>query len=75
MLDRVAFADAEKDRHDELQELIPYVGISIRSNNDTPGMEIVAVNTDAPAWHAGLKHGDNLIEIEGQPVNKIGDYR
>lgn len=70
-MDRLAFANT----HEELQEHIPYSGLSIRSNNDSPGMEVVAVNTDSPAWHAGLKHGDNLIEIEGQPVNKIGDYR
>lgn len=70
----MAFA-ADSNNRDDLQEQIPYSGLSIRSNNDTPGMEVVAVNTDSPAWHAGLKHGDNLIEIEGQQVNKIADYR
>ena len=58
-----------------LAEGLPYLGISIRSLNDSPGMEIVAVNTESPAWHATLKHGDVLLEIEGQKVNKIEDYR
>ena len=54
---------------------LPYLGCSIRSMNDQPGMEIVLVNSDSPAWHAGVKHGDILIEISGKKVNNIGDYR
>ena len=38
-------------------------------------MEIVLVNTDSPAWHAGVKLGDILVSIEGRPVNNIGEYR
>ena len=54
---------------------LPYVGCSIRSMNDKPGMEIVLVNSDSPAWHAGVKLGDILIEIDGKEVNNINDYR
>ena len=43
--------------------------------NDQPGMEIVLVNSESPAWHAGLKHGDIVIEISGKKVNNIADYR
>ena len=53
----------------------PYLGCSLRSLNDTPGMEVVLVNTSSPAWHAGMKHGDVLLEINGKPVNNINDYR
>ena len=53
----------------------PYLGISIRSLNDKPGMEIMLVNTDSPAWHSGLKLGDILIEIEGKQINNIGQYK
>ena len=53
----------------------PYLGCSMRSLNDKPGMEIVLVNTDSPAWHAGLKFGDILLEIDGKLVNNITDYR
>ena len=38
-------------------------------------MEIVLVNTDSPAWHAGIKFGDVLLEINGNKVNNIAEYR
>ena len=38
-------------------------------------MEIAIVNSESPAWHAGIKHGDILIEIEGTKVNHIEDYK
>ena len=38
-------------------------------------MEIAIVNSESLAWHAGIKHGDILIEIEGKKVNHIEDYR
>ena len=54
---------------------LPYLGCSIRSLNDSPGMELVLVNSDSPAWHAGLKLGDILLEIDHKTVNNIDDYR
>ena len=54
---------------------LPYLGCSIRSQNDKPGMEIILVNSESPAWHAGIKIGDILLEIENKVVNNIGDYR
>ena len=33
------------------------------------------VNTESPAWHAGIKHGDVLLEINEFPINKIAEYR
>ena len=54
---RVAFADAN-DR--------PYLGCSLRSMNDSPGMMVLLVNTDSPAWLAEMKVGDVLLEIEGR---------
>ena len=41
---------------------------------DRPGMIILLVNTESPAWHAGLKVGDVLLEIDGHPINNITDY-
>ena len=41
---------------------------------DKQGMMILLVNTDSPAWHAGLKVGDILLEIDNQPINNISDY-
>lgn len=66
-MDRVAFADAAADAR-------PYLGCSLRSNNDSPGMMVLLVNTESPAWLAGMKVGDILLEIEDIPINKIQDY-
>ena len=57
------------------QPKMPFLGCSIRSLNDQPGMEILLVNTDSPAWNAGIKIGDLLLEIDGSQVNNIHDYR
>ena len=54
---------------------VPYLGISIRSLNDQPGMEVVLVNTDSPAWHSGLKLGDVILEIDSKPINNIDEYK
>ncbi len=42
--------------------------------NDTPGMMVLLVNTESPAWLAEMKVGDILLEIEGRPINNIKDY-
>ena len=54
---------------------IPYVGISIRSLNTEEGMEIVMVNSESPGWHAGLKMGDIILQVDGKTVNNIGHYK
>ena len=36
-------------------------------------MMVLLVNTESPAWHADMKVGDILLEIDGKPINKIGD--
>lgn len=41
---------------------------------DKPGMAILMVNTESPAWHAGLKMGDIILEVDGEKVNNINDY-
>ena len=57
------------------EDLPFYIGMSIRSMNDQQGMEVVLVNSDSPGWHSGLKAGDILLEIDGQIVNNIKQYR
>ncbi len=41
---------------------------------DKEGMMVLLVNTESPAWHAGLKVRDIIIEIDGVSVNNINDY-
>mmetsp|Transcript_23189 Transcript_23189/g.16489 ORF Transcript_23189/g.16489 Transcript_23189/m.16489 type:complete len:106 (-) Transcript_23189:14-331(-) len=66
-LPRVAHCEgANEDR--------PYLGCSLRSMMDEPGMMILLVNTESPGWHGDLKVGDILKEIDGVPINKINDY-
>lgn len=36
-------------------------------------MMILLVNTESPAWHAEIKVGDILLEINGKPINVITD--
>lgn len=63
---QLAFADGEEER--------PYLGCSLRSMLDSPGMMVILVNTESPAWHGEMKVGDVLLEIEGQAINQIKDY-
>ena len=37
-------------------------------------MIVLLVNTESPAWLAEMKVGDILLEIDGQPINRIQDY-
>ena len=53
----------------------PYLGCSLRSQMDKPGMMVLLVNSEAPAWVAHMKVGDVLLEIDGAIINKIADYR
>ena len=41
---------------------------------DKPGMMVLMVNTESPAWHAGLKVGDIIMEIDNIAINNINDY-
>ena len=38
-------------------------------------MMILLVNSESPAYKAGLKAGDILLSINGMPVNNIIEYR
>lgn len=42
--------------------------------NDSPGMMVLLVNTESPAWLAEMKVGDILLEIDDRAVNSIKDY-
>eukprot|EP00347_Sterkiella_histriomuscorum_P009413 403341310 len=52
----------------------PYLGCSLRSMIDKEGMVVLLVNTESPGWHAGLKVGDIILEIDGDSVNNINEY-
>ncbi len=54
---------------------LPYLGISMRSCLDKPGMMILLVNSQSPAWHSDMKVGDILMEVNGNQINTIKDYQ
>ena len=44
------------------------IGITISLMEDESGFEVIKVNEGSPAEDAGMKAGDVIIEIEGQPT-------
>lgn len=52
----------------------PYLGCSIRANEDGKGMKIVMIKSDSPAEKAGLKVKDIIKEIDSKPVRTINEY-
>ena len=59
---------------DEAHAKIPYLGISIRSLIDKPGMTVLLVNSESPAATCGVKVGDIVIKVNNKEVNRIEDY-
>ena len=60
VMNKTAYCDASNNTQGDR----PYLGCSLRSMMDKPGMIVLLVNTESPAWHAGLKVGDILLEID-----------
>ena len=45
-----------------------WLGVSVRERGDS--LNIVAVDWDSPAWNAGLRAGDKILEADGKKINK-----
>jgi predicted metalloprotease with PDZ domain len=45
----------------------PYVGFTVREREDS--VFITSVDYESPAWNAGLRRGQQLLEIDGQKAN------
>ena len=52
----------------------PYLGCSIRFNDEFKGMRIINVKSDSPAEKAGIKVNDIIVEIAGIRILSISDY-
>ncbi|MBI4686379.1 MAG: S41 family peptidase [Nitrospirae bacterium] len=49
-----------------------YVGIGIQvARTDNNNIEIISVESDGPAFKAGIKPKDIIIDIDGRPVSKM----
>ena len=44
------------------------IGVTLQAGGGTAGLQIVAVASQSPAEKAGLKAGESIIEVDGQPV-------
>ena len=41
---------------------------------DSHGMMVLMVVTESPGWHANMKVGDILLEVEDKQIDKIDDF-
>lgn len=57
-----------------IQELTPELARSFGVDQNL-GILIAQVTEDSPASEAGLKQGDVIINYQGKPVKKVGDFR
>ena len=47
------------------------LGMEVAWDREMKAVEVVAPMYGTPAWKAGLKAGDKIIEIDGQPVSEM----
>ena len=61
------------DKLDDLYAMIDgnFVGLGIELKLDTEGLRLVGVIRGGPAWEAGLKAGDQIVQVAGQSVKGL----
>ena len=47
------------------------LGMEVAWDREMKAVEVVAPMYGTPAWRAGLKAGDKIVEIDGQPVSEM----
>ncbi len=52
----------------------PYIGLSIKSATSQKGAFVLKVNTDGPGHVGGIKLGDTIVEIDGNPITNGSDF-
>jgi carboxyl-terminal processing protease len=66
----------DKEAFKQLNEMITYgafagLGIEVSRERDNSGIKVVAPIDGTPAFLAGIKSGDVIIKIDGQPVSNM----
>ena len=61
------------DKLDDLYAMIDgnFVGLGIELKLDTEGLRLVGVIRGGPAWDAGLKIGDQIVQVAGHSVRGL----
>ncbi|RMF87442.1 MAG: DegQ family serine endoprotease [Nitrospirae bacterium] len=57
-----------------LQEVTPELAESMELEEDH-GLLITDIDQDGPAWEAGMRRGDVILEVNRQPVATLDDFR
>jgi len=52
----------------------PYLGLSIKSSSSGNGAFIIRVGSDSPAFHAGVKLGDTIVEVNDRKITNNNDF-
>ena len=47
------------------------IGATVRQNEDSGGLELITIFEESPAGVAGLRPGDQIIEIEGENITHL----
>jgi predicted metalloprotease with PDZ domain len=45
-----------------------WLGVDTRERNDS--IAVSSIDWNSPAWNAGLRQGDRILEVDGQKINK-----
>src|SRR5437667_6945022 len=61
------------DKLEDLYAMIDgnFVGLGIELKLDTEGLRLVGVIRGGPAWESGIKVGDQIVRVAGQPVRGL----
>lgn len=51
------------------------IGATVEWDEDLKAVRIVEPFPDQPAWRAGLRRGDLIIAVDGEPVSEMGDLQ
>jgi len=45
----------------------------LNTDSGIPGVPVGTVDRESPAWRAGLREGDRLVQVNGQTLSSLGD--